>query len=357
MRPWLVFMRYDAYVAPQCNEIRATVNFNRRKQGEQERFDDFVTTLKLLVKDCGYENEDRMLRDAIVLRSLHSRVQEKCLEEGNTLTLERALEIGRNHELSLTNMKTITEEDATVKFVRRSDSRKPHKKTYRKHPTSSQEPKTTKESKLCPRCGYNNDHSKFNCPAKNEKCTKCKRKGHFAKVCRRYKTHTVQEDRGETELESGSASESECCQLVKTVNTVKSKTADDWWEIVMLNGHPTKAQIDTGSSQSLMSYDLYKEIKSGPLHKSDKKFQSYTKHNIKVYGYAYLSTAYKQNKTEVKFYIVETKQEPLLSGEASKKLGLIERVHTVKELEQFPELTKTTGTLPGTYQIKIDPTI
>ena len=120
-------MRYDANVAPQCNEIRATVNFNRRKQVEQERFDDFVTALKLLVKDCGYENEDRMLRDAIVLRSLHSRVQEKCLEEGNALTLERALQIGRNHELLLTNMKTITEEDATVKFVSRSDSRKPHK--------------------------------------------------------------------------------------------------------------------------------------------------------------------------------------------------------------------------------------
>ena len=140
---------------------------------------------------------------------------------------------------------------------------------------------------------------------------------------------------------------------MKTVNTVKSKSADDWWEIVMLNGHPTKAQIDTGSSQS---YDLYKEIKSDLLNKSDKKFQSYIKHNIKGYGYAYLSTSYKQNKTEVKFYIVETKQEPLLSGEASKKLGLIERVHTVKELEQFPELTKTAGTLPGTYQIKIDPT-
>ena len=44
-----VLAKFEAYVAPQCNQIRATVNFNRRKQESSERFDNFVTALRLLV--------------------------------------------------------------------------------------------------------------------------------------------------------------------------------------------------------------------------------------------------------------------------------------------------------------------
>ena len=65
-----------------------------------------------------------MLRDAIVLRSSHPRVQEKCLEEGNDLTLAKALEVGRNFEVAQTNMKSITEEDTAVKHVKSQKDRR-----------------------------------------------------------------------------------------------------------------------------------------------------------------------------------------------------------------------------------------
>lgn len=351
-----VYAKYEEYVAPQKNEIRATVNFNRRKQEANERFEDFVTALRLLVKDCGYDNEDRMLRDAIVLHSQHTRVQEKCLEEGNGLTLARALEIGRNYELSLANMKTINEEDSSVKFVK--GRKKPRCKAYEKPQSKYPKKKSSNnQSEQCPRCGYDM-HPKSSCPARNEKCAKCKKKGHFARVCRR--VHMVQdlEEEDETELESESESETDDETDTYHVNMVKcDKDKDEWWETVMINGHPTSAQIDTGSAQSLISYDLYKKLQCGPLKKSDRKFQSYTQHKINVYGYVHLRTAYKHNEAIVKFYVVDTKQEPLLSGEASKKLRLIERVHKVTGLENFPELKKTTGTLPGTYQLRIDPTV
>ena len=48
----------------------------------------------------------------------------------------------------------------------------------------------------------------------------------------------------------------------------------------------------------------------------------------------------------------------LLSGQASEQLGLIEIIHEVtNELDKYPELRKTTGTLLGTYSINIDPTV
>lgn len=51
-----------------------------------------------------------------------------------------------------------------------------------------------------------------------------------------------------------------------------------------------------------------------------------------------------------------------MSGTFCKALELIQRVHPIDEnwqetLKEFPDLEKTTGTLPGMYTIKIDPTV
>ena len=93
-----VYAKFEAYVAPQRNEIRATVTFNNRRQEPTEKFDNFVTDLKILVKACGYQNEDRMIRDAILLHAREPKVREKCMDEGNDLTLAKAIEIGQNYE-------------------------------------------------------------------------------------------------------------------------------------------------------------------------------------------------------------------------------------------------------------------
>ena len=55
--------------------------------------------------------------------------------------------------------------------------------------------------------------------------------------------------------------------------------------------------------------------------------------------------------------VVHADRRPLLSGNASKKLGLIQRIHTIDEMAKYPELRQATGTLPGTYSLKIDPTV
>ena len=99
------------YVAPQRNEIRATVTFNNRRQEPTEKFDNFVTDLKILVKACGYQEEDRMIRDAIVLHAREPKVREKCMDEGNDLTLAKAIEIGQNHETVQESLKAISQKD------------------------------------------------------------------------------------------------------------------------------------------------------------------------------------------------------------------------------------------------------
>ena len=126
-----VYKKYADYVKPKKNEIRATVNFSRRRQEQNERFDDFVTALRILVKDCGYGTmENRMLRDAIVLRSRHPTVMEKCFDKGEELTLDMAINIGRNYEMSQESIRVVgIDEDKKVNAVR--NFKKPQK-SYKK---------------------------------------------------------------------------------------------------------------------------------------------------------------------------------------------------------------------------------
>ena len=100
-----VYDKYAAYVKPKTNEIRATVAFQRRKLGPEESFDNFVTDLKIHAKDCGFTDETRQLRDAGAVRSHHAQILEKCLKEGDKLTLDKAISIVQNYETSQESMK------------------------------------------------------------------------------------------------------------------------------------------------------------------------------------------------------------------------------------------------------------
>ena len=59
-------------------QILAIINFNRRKQPEGKKFDSFIKDLRPLVQNCGYGDEERMIRDAIVLRAFNHAVRENA---------------------------------------------------------------------------------------------------------------------------------------------------------------------------------------------------------------------------------------------------------------------------------------
>ncbi len=76
----IVLKKFEEYCTPRKNHIMAALKFNERRQGENESFESFVTDLKVLVKDCGYKEEERMVRDAIVFSCKHTKVREKCID-------------------------------------------------------------------------------------------------------------------------------------------------------------------------------------------------------------------------------------------------------------------------------------
>ena len=381
-----VYAKFSEYVAPKTNQIRGTVTFNNRKQKENEKFDNFVTDLKILVKDCGYTEEDRMVRDCIVLRSFHEKVKEKCIDEGDTLTLAKAVDIGRNYETQLDSMNAIRGAEGNVNAVRdaRQTRTRPRQTTgrhnqsnrnqnnrnpsYRNQSNSNQGNQRAK--KQCSKCGYDRHDKQETCPAKDKTCDYCNGRNHFAKVCFKKKnketTNQVEESSYENEENSEfSDYEDDGDMYLHPVyavdeNTGRQEMDDEWYEYVEVQRKKVRMQLDTGTKRCTLPYSVYLSlVKKPPLQKTTHRLMSYSGHQLDIKGKVTLPLKYKDNKCDATFYVVQTAgKPPLLSGETCSQLGLIERTYNVQLFQkEFPQLKKLTGTLPGTYTVKLDPTV
>ena len=92
----------------------SNTKFHKKVQQESEPFEQFLTELKLLVKDCRYKDQDEMVRDRVVIGCRSQKVREKLIQEGSKLTVEQAIDIARSHELSPAQLQTMAGEDRSV---------------------------------------------------------------------------------------------------------------------------------------------------------------------------------------------------------------------------------------------------
>ena len=113
-------------------------------------------------------------------------------------------------------------------------------------PSPAQPPRSHK----CTRCGKSPVHSRQKCPAINETCHKCGKKGHYQSMCKTGKVAHVEVDSDgiDTHLEV----DTDVFLGTLTVHSL-SDTADknNPWEVTIhLNGEPVLFKIDTGADVS-----------------------------------------------------------------------------------------------------------
>lgn len=158
----------DEYFEPKQNELISTFIFHKRCQEEGENFDLFYTDLRKLIKTCNYkEQEERMLRDRIVLGVHNKKLQRKLLEV-NDLKLQKAIDMCRASELSQNHIKMMYQQQplVAVDAVQASQFKNTEDKSKVKYNSSS------KENVLynCKKCGTR--HKARNCPAFGKICHK-----------------------------------------------------------------------------------------------------------------------------------------------------------------------------------------
>lgn len=89
---------FENFCKPKKNEVYESFLFFNRNQSSGEPFDNFLMALKKMVRNCGFgDQEDRMIRDRIVMGTCNKALQKKLLEKDD-LDLHKAIEICRATE-------------------------------------------------------------------------------------------------------------------------------------------------------------------------------------------------------------------------------------------------------------------
>ena len=166
-----IILTIKRYVEGHVNETVERRNFRKRMQQVGEAFDDFLVSLRELVKTCNFCSDDctnKNIRDQIIEGLLDADTTERLLQEtdlslAKTITICQAQEAAKRQRASMQSHST--ESVAAL----------------HKPPDWKQRPPVS----TCPGCGAPaHPTGRTQCPAYNQTCFNCRKTGHFAKVCR-----------------------------------------------------------------------------------------------------------------------------------------------------------------------------
>ena len=180
-KPDVIIARLEKFVKGLINETLERHIFNPRKQEDGECFDDFLTELKLLSKNCNYCEGcyPGLLRDKIVA-GIQSDVVRKKLLSGNELTVEKAINVCRASEKASKGMESLkNDEQSEVAWLK---GKSKYGKTSK---NNNRGMKIFSDNSKCKFCVRTHPFGRTNCPAWGKKCFKFQGMNHFAKsaVC------------------------------------------------------------------------------------------------------------------------------------------------------------------------------
>ncbi|UYV80773.1 K02A2.6-like [Cordylochernes scorpioides] len=310
-----VVKKFEEHFIGKPNVIFERAQFNCRYQQDGEAVEEYIRELHKMAENCNYGSlKEEMIRDRIVVGVKNLQLSEKLQLEPN-LTLERAIQAACQTECvkqQQTILRSTTTQAANVDQV--YEKKLPPSRfnsTFGKRDASkkSKFQKWSKpEKSRCIRCGASKFHPYKDCPAKEVKCHKCKKVGHFAKVC----------------------------------------------------DNKTVGQVTQGADVNMIPQEIYfKNFAHKKLCKPD--IQLLGPRQVKLHVMGKFTALIEKDGRSIpgEIFVVPQLMQPLLSGKASESLNLIKRLQSIEKrnslnpFEEYPKLFTGLGTLQGSYTIKL----
>jgi len=358
------------YCTPKKNEVYERYQFNQLVPAAGESIDSFVATLRQHVKTCDYGTQaDKMIRDRIVFTYGDSRVREKLIST-DELTLDKAIDICRAAEATRDRMQSMVgarpiSDVHSIRRGRRDD------KTDRDRHRSKSRDADGDGADTCENC--DKQHEPKRCPAYGQKCSNCRRRGHFAKCCRQPNRRKRSSSRGLSKPSSASLTHSVSAledgletfyvgELL-SINSLSQKRAV--FRDVVVNNTPISVKLDTGAECCVMTLKTYNTISARPkIVPTDVLIRAYGMSElIKPVGEAVFDVTFRGNHLQIEFVIIDAGEATLLGLDACEKLGLIQVADAVEStvtsplIDQYADVFSGLGTMPGEYSIAVDKSV
>ncbi|CAI9714890.1 Hypothetical predicted protein [Octopus vulgaris] len=260
-----VIEKFDAYCEPRKNITFLRHKFFTCGQAEHQKFDEYVVELRQKAQQCEFGNlTDNLTKDILICGIRDMRLRERLLREPN-LDLQKTIQAGQSAEQTRlqSRMLNATSEtrDNEISRVYSQHDRKGAKTQITRHMQSrhqnEQGGSDRKPAKFqapsqhyvtnCHYCGYN--HKRNKCPAFHKTCEKCKKQGHYAKMCKSRKfVHKV-----EIHTDDESDDDTHALEMITANNSrvhkiEKFKTPRDIWTVELkVNNSNVTFKIDTGA--------------------------------------------------------------------------------------------------------------
>ncbi|CAI9742889.1 Hypothetical predicted protein [Octopus vulgaris] len=267
-----VIEKFDAYCEPRKNITFLRHKFFTCGQAEHQKFDEYVVELRQKAQQCEFGNlTDSLTKDILICGIRDMRLRERLLREPN-LDLQKTIQAGQSAEqIRLqSRMLNATSEtrDNEISRVYSQHDIKGAKTQITRHMQSrhqnEQGGSDRKPAKFqapsqhyvtnCHYCGYN--HKRNKCPAFHKTCEKCKKQGHYAKMCKSRKfVHKV-----EIHTDDESDDDTHALEMITANNSrvhkiEKFKTPKDIWTVELkVNNSNVTFKIDTGADDIVQCF-------------------------------------------------------------------------------------------------------
>ena len=299
---------------PKPSSIVQRLKFNTRVRGKEESISTYVAALRELSQHCEYgDTLGEMIRDRLVCGVNHDKIQSRLLSE-KALTYEKAMELSLALEAAEKDTRVMK---AAVAGNGTAANGTPQPRVpqilYNGKPTASSRNSGFNKPIVCLRCGEN--HLATVCKYRNTECSKCKKKGHLAKVCLsvgKPGAHVQQQYKRQANkpykhsknhyLEGTSDHEEDAYSLFMMKS---AKSTDPITLNMPVNSVPVQMELDTGASFSVISESTYKRIcKNEPLQESTIRLNTYTGEAIQVLGKLAVKVSHGDQEAELWVQVV-----------------------------------------------------
>ena len=121
-----IIEKFDGYFTPKKNLTLLRFKFFTARQQDGESFDEFLTRLRKLSKDCDFASlQDSLLRDMIIIGILDKRLQERLLRESD-ITLENTIKHCQASEVTKKHVKILRHQAAPASVAKMSTKKSEH---------------------------------------------------------------------------------------------------------------------------------------------------------------------------------------------------------------------------------------